>query len=1742
MMNPEANNNLDKQNEYPPNSFIVMDALENTIDILEQSFNKTLKKNKVLYFQMKKGQELFKLGNRLRDSTNNNILDTAIDLGIEHIFDVGLSLLLKEATLPVDVLCTIGAVLEKPMSYYVDTLPNKLQLERVDLSNIDIRYREVLESWIREDTEANVYDLHGSFLIGCIDAHRIREKLLELFTSAIRGKPNSQQDQQLKEEQEPFPAKPLKYMPMGIIAPEENQILELSKLEEIIDPKNSLSQQEKSEELESHQLYIENLRQSVETIKARLQQASSYDKLLKLLPNLAKCAQHIANAVYQFQHTHFEAAELKESKKKLQKTIDQQTALFNFELDLSKFNFPGEDLTNIRNTVAKHLAEQAYKTINEQEKIYTKINDKINDFKQKIKRQDSIVKKAETNIQNYQTKQKKLLRELKFINPSTLLPKARILFSLGAGIFENPYLALASTVLSIYEAKDKRNAEKQIQKKQYQIQDYTTLLECNAMLLKQAQSETILYKSLLEQSEKFLLDFKDNITPSEARKKLAELLNDTQKEKEEYKKNIETLGKEKQKLEEMDDTLSTYLKYKKEKDKKNHKKPSENYEENKTKLEKIKTTLLKKDVEISNYETFVSRYTEIIDDLEETLREEKINSVLKDGWHLQRLELEKKYHKNESETALIKRKEINRELQEYFNLTSENHTAITQLFTGLQSLLQPLQAWGIMRPQILLQIAQHSWQIYQNAEFFFITSGIYNLLKSDVAQTGLKEIYNWEQYIFQFVVPLLTGAGACISITNLARQFISLPVSELEAYKRTLQDLERKIGERFNTLEDSLKKQAAQLHQEQSGKINNITSQLDQLKSLLNRIEQALCISSYEFEKIQTKLDNQNILSFNNKINKKRQDLEISVNENNYILVAEASVRTETPSSEFLNAKNLIDKLLLFLRHACESNYNGFDVGKSFKDTTLDKITNPTNFIGYLAHKLDYKNPHLPNPKILFSIMHITCNYFAGLNSNHTDLIKQLYDLEKKQRKLEEIFLIASSVKMFLNYLQCNDAWIESILIKFSNCRQNLQTLLKNYFEKFTIEPSKAFSEFKNSHFQQRASTVLKNLSSLELLVENKIIGINKFYLANFFSIGLTEYIYNNRYTDKALTVNFLSVFAAYFLPIASAPFLSLFFLHSFVCLNSSNQSLSSMVNQLNKDSRDVTLSLKNILDILEEYLNYGKLHERLVIYLGQNHKVQDDTIETKINSPIKIKLINGILNLTVFNKSIQSEFNKKIIFPYTLAFDPTWSSNFSEKQALKKIIEQTDKYQSILKVHIKNYFKLLRQYLTETLPSNFKFNNNSISDSIIIYGYQDEAMPLLLPKIYFESLKQHPYIKLLYEAEQYNYGIILPEYNLIKEGENYRLNLNFKLIEYGSKNSTDCLQITIATFDSLTVEAFSKIIFKEKEYALEHNINEFLLLAMYGSVVSEDITIGLSSHNSFRLDDSLAIWPAELPFIGLYKIFTHTPHAVFNYNHATYTTEVSTLFQSYVDDKENIDKLRAYFSFNPTIALNPSYLSLQLELIQKRQHHWYSIYERIKHDKQYNIVKEEIYGHYELLLSCIRLFSNIDYYSLSILVEEKLQIPHPYELDYIMKTNFEEIMVYLSSNPKIEKQQLQDFLTYVTSIKNLLVSDLNKYLKEIKNWINFIDFSTEKSLTKINFPTRPLFINWEFSAEDNQAQTKIYERIYNRHELNTGPATKSLNSSLDNTNFFKIKKTNVASISASVNKDIEEIKDGFSM
>lgn len=262
----------------------------------------------------------------------------------------------------------------------------------------------------------------------------------------------------------------------------------------------------------------------------------------------------------------------------------------------------------------------------------------------------------------------------------------------------------------------------------------------------------------------------------------------------------------------------------------------------------------------------------------------------------------------------------------------------------------------------------------------------------------------------------------------------------------------------------------------------------------------------------------------------------------------------------------------------------------------------------------------------------------------------------------------------------------------------------------------------------------------------------------------------------------------------------------------------------------------------------------------------------------------------------------------------------------LKKI--KRDQYESMdirledLKgdISFKKYFQEVDLYLSNPFT---KYKNIEAELVLPAQEQQERIIPLFLPNALIESVKSNE-AAFLYRAELLNLGAVSYRHDLYldNQSQSYKVVLNFYITEVKKTNyhletkepiglelndqPTPCLSVEIARFDKLTVDAFQKIKTpdsSEDSFYLR-NLNEFLMIAFYGSITGKDdssnhLTLGLSGKHSSDLNKKGFIISGDVPFVGLHELFGQEPDLRFAFDHKNYDAKVAQSLEDLAKGKD---------------------------------------------------------------------------------------------------------------------------------------------------------------------------------------------------------------------------------------------------
>ena len=624
----------------------------------------------------------------------------------------------------------------------------------------------------------------------------------------------------------------------------------------------------------------------------------------------------------------------------------------------------------------------------------------------------------------------------------------------------------------------------------------------------------------------------------------------------------------------------------------------------------------------------------------------------------------------------------------------------------------------------------------------------------------------------------------------------------------------------------------------------------------------------------------------------------------------------------------------------------------------------------------------------------------------------------------------------------------------------------------------------------------LSKLANLENPISSNFVGSNKFFLSEIFTTEL--YLHSNDFfsvgnLELATLGGGIVTYYAYFALLATTPL-------SFA-LALTGAFGSTLIG---KGFHDVYQTDKKNL---RQYIFYNRerkkgehsinslKHYDSVIFYTKDRQLKlvnmNDKNMRELKSPIKV-----IFKIQYYGDYIwesQLVINNEIIWigsinKIPLPFD-SYINKFKNISNKKIYYERIKKdYDDTLKNFITQYFEYFPSLSVQNISNiNGKFAHVDISNGTFVPSLKGNLLPLIFPKSYLDSLSGYGLLQRLMEAEKNGLGYVLPYYDLVPNEENNSYQLCICYRWHQELKQYDCLSFIVAEFDSLTVNAFKKVIFNESgdDYYYTLNLNEFLIIATYGSPSEH---IGLACDQSCDLTDHGAICPVELPFIGLYKILEKMPDCSFKLDHKKYNVNSAKKLQEFIEGKCKVEDLHLFINQykgasclnNVTCLLSAGYndflnaiqQSMEDEDDQLKENLWLEFTKKMA----------PIYHSYEIIISAIKLIANIDYYSAASKLEEDLGITHPRKIELLFQeAATEDLLKFLKKSQKFEfePEVAEKLLNYLKTIESDLIVNLKKQLYNLLLWyVRINSFDVNSKITKPNVKIEPFF-KWK-SPLDN--------------------------------------------------------------
>ncbi len=364
-------------------------------------------------------------------------------------------------------------------------------------------------------------------------------------------------------------------------------------------------------------------------------------------------------------------------------------------------------------------------------------------------------------------------------------------------------------------------------------------------------------------------------------------------------------------------------------------------------------------------------------------------------------------------------------------------------------------------------------------------------------------------------------------------------------------------------------------------------------------------------------------------------------------------------------------------------------------------------------------------------------------------------------------------------------------------------------------------------------------------------------------------------------------------------------------------------------------------------------------------------------------------------------------------------NDSFIQPEEIKKIpapgYKQKDalEYDNALKMLISHYFV----FLDHLLNPDVKMDDNPFqaiaASSCILPSKNKEWIPLAFPETLIKNLEKKLNPELRYLEASGDGTLVADCYDFSAKDGKLQIHFNYissrDLYKKDPENKKFC-SITVAQIDPMTIQAFSE---PGEESEVRVSYSELLVQAMYGSFGN----LGLPGRESFQLN-SKVLAPKEIPFEGMYRLWSYMPDQMININGAEYS-EVHSV---------NLTKLVNKVAYRKTL-LASQMQPLMFPQIAKDYEEVVSIShqqkgELLKNEEQY---RQDFY----LLLSLIKLFSAVDNKTLFEEFKDQLGLLPPDMQDVLFNEWFEK-----GGIPKVSEQKLDKFLELLKT-PSLEVQDL---------------------------------------------------------------------------------------------------------
>lgn len=984
---------------------------------------------------------------------------------------------------------------------------------------------------------------------------------------------------------------------------------------------------------------------------------------------------------------------------------------------------------------------------------------------------------------------------------------------------------------------------------------------------------------------------------------------------------------------------------------------------------------------------------------------------------------------------------------------------------------------GYPVPNVILQVIGKLFKLYKTKDFF------------ELVHQHVKPLYENKTYADAIAnIYAELGQINLLSLFNISLRGvgeiaeIALIFCYVDPMLKAIQQFSKQISGLVTESHLSLARQIEVLSNNVQQKFNQLSYGINAIHTRLQQIEELLLLPENRLAKIQNSIDGNALGKVSDNITSNMQSIETETT----LLHYKEFLESPTMAKKFLSPEKLthfFSLLNTFAEQAQDDNFNGSHYSHILESAELIEQGNYIDLIGTLAKKINPQST-IPNFRLFFHIAHITTTAMIAIEQHATDnAFQNTSPINKVLAKyLKNICGIGENLqKLFTQLRRTNDLWLFHLLQELRNDYIELtQQVAKAVEERQKIsldEMNKNFKCFSENTKKTADIACLTILNNLEI----DLIGTHKFYLTGLFTQALSEI---SDFSPSLCAFQEGNAFAVY--NVIPTPVLKVAFFMTFPVSSLSFSALTMLVEWYSI-STVTQISLQEHLNKKFEKFKYFSDKRDLCIVFN----VKENKLEVEFFNKTENKNIQNIKSpIKIIREELPTSNFQLYLLDSTQKLTEENIAKLATIQPVFSNASQKAKYDQIIKELLKNYLAYFNEKSSKEPP--VPFQQHKTKSDILVFPQNPTLVPLFFPTEYFNTLKNNETVMLLMNIAQLEAFAPFYEYSFEKQNNTYKLSLVFNLVvkQQTSYQPTKlaCLQVLVATFDALTVESFKKIGFTPDSYSFKINLNEFLILTMYGAGENNpENKIGLASNASCDLTGSGAIFPVDLPFVGLYAILTKIKQQTFVYDHVNYN---KTTQQSLNDFANNGHTATPLFFTELSVNLLTGFAEVLLLTMEHKKTEAHLICKLLQTDSKFNFALTKFSQDYATLVAILKSFANVDYYYVVGLIRDKFNIYHPDLFKTLLENDLEEIThLPPALSDDVLKTKAEDLLNNLVHMKSPLLRDLEKILKQLKYWTDHVQTPNFGTITNSQQPQLKPFQRWD-SPKDNTRATLTREII----------------------------------------------------